>query len=92
MVEIESLRSEYAKHYQISDGTYQALTFGEPVHRKGADGKWIDIDNRLYKNDNQYRTQDGWFSFSSDLSDGEIYTVNDGKYSFSVGYSSPAST
>ena len=92
VVEIESLRSEYAKHYQISDGTYQALTFGEPVHRKGADGKWIDIDNRLYKNDDQYRTQDGWFSFSSDLSDGGIYTVNDGTYSFSVGYSSPAST
>ena len=86
IVEIESLREKQTKHYQMSDGTYQALSFGAPIHRKGKDGKWQDIDNRLYKENESYKTKDGWFSFAANLSSGEIYSVNSEEYSFTVSY------
>ncbi|MBO4861118.1 MAG: hypothetical protein J5530_06195, partial [Clostridia bacterium] len=48
ILEIESLREESSKHFQLEDGSYQAIAYGAAVHRMDADGKWRDIDNRLY--------------------------------------------
>lgn len=45
--EVVALRDESVKHFDMGDGTYQAVTYGYPVHRKDAIGKWQDIDNSL---------------------------------------------
>ena len=38
--EVTALRDESVKHFDMGDGTYQAVTYGYPVHRKDSSGKW----------------------------------------------------
>ena len=45
--EVESLREENVKHFSLPDGTYEAIIYTEPVHRKDKDGIWQDIDNTI---------------------------------------------
>lgn len=44
--EIESKRTENTKHFRMSDGTFMAATYPEPVHYM-VDGEWEEIDNTL---------------------------------------------
>ena len=46
--EILSLREENVKHFRLDNGTYEAVIYGEAVHRKDKNGEWTDIDNSLY--------------------------------------------
>ena len=41
-----SLREQNTKHFQLSDGSYTAVVYDEPVHYKQEDD-WIEIDNSL---------------------------------------------
>ncbi len=45
--EVEELRGEDSKHFQMSDGSYLAVAYGEPVHYQDEEGAWQDIDNAL---------------------------------------------
>ena len=44
--EDSSRRGEFEKHFLLSDGTYLAGTYDEPIHMLQGD-KWIEIDNTL---------------------------------------------
>lgn len=44
--EIESLRSEFEKHFLREDGSYVVATYSNPVHYE-EDGKWKEINNSL---------------------------------------------
>ena len=60
--EILSRRERTIKHFNLGNGIYQAVSYGMPVHRRDANGEWIDIDNRLYpteENARHYATADG---------------------------------
>lgn len=46
LVEDTSLRKEFEKHFLMSDGSYQAALYNEPIH-KMENGKWVEIDNSL---------------------------------------------
>lgn len=46
--EVVEYREANVKHFYMGDGTYQALTYPEAVHRKDANGTWQDIDNDLF--------------------------------------------
>ena len=43
--ELEELRTESEKQFQMSDGSYMAVSYGMPVHYQGENGAWADIDN-----------------------------------------------
>ena len=43
IVEITSLREENVKHFRLADGTYEAVVYTHPVHRKDENGVWQDI-------------------------------------------------
>lgn len=43
--EVEELREENVKHFRLSDGSFIATQYSEPVHYKDANGDWKDIDN-----------------------------------------------
>lgn len=45
--EVISLREESVKHFDMGDGTYQAVDYGYPVHYINENGQWQDIDNSL---------------------------------------------
>ncbi|MCL2631998.1 MAG: hypothetical protein FWD45_02755, partial [Coriobacteriia bacterium] len=40
VAEDESLRSESAKHFRLSDGSYTVADYGIPVHIEGSDGSF----------------------------------------------------
>jgi hypothetical protein len=52
--EVKSLRTETAKVYENSDGSYTAEVFLEPIYFK-QNGQWVDIDNTLIENLQQER-------------------------------------
>lgn len=43
LYEDESLWGEYEKHFLMSDGSYQAVVYGYPVHEL-VDGVWVERD------------------------------------------------
>ena len=89
VVEVTSLREENVKHFRLSDGTYEAIVYAEPVHRKDKDGVWQEIDNTIelqnYRGLAKYETQDLRISFASSFrANSEIFTLNENGYSVSM--------
>ena len=79
--EVTELRSEYEKHYRLTDGSFMAVQYQVPVHYED-DGQWVDIDNTLeavtmFGGDSVYQAVNGENvqAFASDLSDGTIMTM-----------------
>lgn len=42
--EVTALREENVKHFDMGNGTYQAIMYSHPVHKKDSKGNWQDID------------------------------------------------
>lgn len=85
-----SLRGEYEKHFLMSDGSYQATVYDEPVHHL-VDGIWKEVDNTLTLSVNtdgvsQYTTANGItdVSFSQSFQN-ELVTVEQDGYAISWG-------
>ena len=61
--EIVALRTENEKHFRMSDGSYAAMQYMNPVHYKDSDGNWKDIRNTLstgiYREQGAYTLQAG---------------------------------
>ena len=61
--EIVALRTENEKHFRMSDGSYAAMQYMNPVHYKDSDGNWKDIRNALssgtYRGQRAYTLQAG---------------------------------
>ncbi|MBQ8566065.1 MAG: hypothetical protein IJ445_00590, partial [Clostridia bacterium] len=76
VTEVEELREENVKHFEMTDGTYKAVVYSDAVHRKDADGVWQDIDNTLEavkENGNtEYSSSDGRIKFSKNIKNGKI--------------------
>lgn len=90
VTEIEDLREENIKHFEMDDGTYKAVVYNEAVHRKDADGKWQDIDNTLSSvNENgntSYASKDGRIRFFKDVKSagGKIFELSENGYKISL--------
>ena len=89
--EVETERDESVKHYRLSDGSFVATQYAEPVHYKAADGQWRDIDNTLTLDGEVYTAQAGEVirQFPKDLSSGELFEIAYGDYSLSMSVVSP---
>ena len=88
--EVSELRSEYEKHYRLTDGSYMAVQYQVPVHYED-DGQWVDIDNTLeavtmFSGDSVYQAVNGENiqAFASDLGDGTIMTMANGDHMISM--------
>ena len=89
IVEVVELREESIKHFRLPDGSYEAVSYAGPVHRKDSNGVWQDIDNNLSTkkmgSKQQYTTNDSRFNFAKNYSVGsELVSVNEGKYVISM--------
>ena len=42
-----SKREEYVKHFRMSDGSFTAVSYSQPVHYLDEDNKYVEIDNSL---------------------------------------------
>ena len=89
VVEVTSLREENVKHFRLSDGTYEAIVYAEPVHRKDANGEWQEINNNIelqnHKGLTKYSTQDSRISFADSFkANSDIFTLSENGYSVSM--------
>lgn len=85
-----SLRDEFSKHFEMSDGSYTATVYNEPVHQL-VDGAWVEIDNSLTlstsaKEAAQYKTVNGLtdVSFAQSFQN-ELVTMEQDNHSISWG-------
>ncbi len=88
-LDIPALREENVKHFDLGDGTYQAVVYTHPVHYKDENGNWQDIDNSLTKVTNnltaKYKTSDSRVSFSANYAaDTALVTLSDNARSISM--------
>lgn len=87
--EITELREENVKHFRMSDGTFTAVSYDQPIHYEDTAGKWQDIDNSLKycstdrDNSAAYKTGEGSFgvSFAASLEDDLLFSTDDGEIS-----------
>ena len=85
-----SLRDEFVKHFEMSDGSYTATVYNEPVHQL-VDGAWVEVDNSLQlsisaKGVAQYKTVDGLTDVSFAQSyHNELVTMEQDNYSITWG-------
>lgn len=92
IVEEESLREENVKHFKMPDGSYTAVVYDSPVHRKDSNGVWQDIDNRMnestVKNKQAYVTADGRAVFSKKINsdDSTVFELSENGYSIKVSF------
>ncbi len=82
--EVTELRSEYEKHYRLTDGSYMAVQYPVAVHYE-EDGQWVDIDNTLeattmFSGETVYQAVNGDSvqAFAATLTDGTIMTMAQG--------------
>ena len=93
IIEEELLREENTKHFKMPDGSYKAVVYGTPVHRKDSNGVWQDIDNRMSettaKNKQAYVTADGRSVFSKKINseDSTVFELFENGYSIKVSFS-----
>ena len=93
--EIEDLRTETAKHFRMSDGSFVAVDYGNSVHYKNENGKWADIDNTLSTVSNGvFDIVNGTVvkRFAKESDDGFLFSVSDGTESISFALSDGANT
>ena len=89
VVEITSLREENVKHFRLADGTYEAVVYAKPVHRKDEKGVWQDIDNNLSLMREgtlqKYSTSDSRVKFADSFKiNSELFVLSENGYSISM--------
>ncbi len=89
--EVTDLREESVKHFTRPDGTYEAVTYADAVHRKDADGKWQDIDNNLalqnVRGVQQFTTSDLRTTFAKSFApNSALFTLDENGYTVSMSY------
>lgn len=87
--EIVSLREEHVKHFQMPDGTMQAIVFPNAIHEKDENGSWQPIDSTVTlasnRNEKMYVSKDGKKHFSTSATNNQsLYTLAENGYSIAV--------
>ena len=84
--EVEELREENAKHFRLEDGSYLAASYVDPVHYLDEDGKWQDIDNRLFSVNGEFSTSNARVKFAKKITGNEnLFTLHDGNAKITMG-------
>lgn len=61
--EVESLRTETTKHFYLEDGSFEAVEYGVPVHKKNSQGLWVDIDNKIIESKTKFQSLGNYLFF-----------------------------
>ena len=86
--EIVALRESNVKHFELDDGTYQAIVYGRDVHFM-ANGQWEDVDNTLSlrPSDGRYQTADNRVRFAGKGSSGDhLDELSENGYSIAMSW------
>lgn len=79
--EDESLREKNIKHFKLSDGTSKAVVYQSAVHYLDENGNWVDIDNALTLNGNDYLSSNkSEIKFANKSGSNGLVSIKDGDY------------
>ncbi len=79
--EDESLREKNIKHFKLSDGTSKAVVYQGAVHYLDENGNWVDIDNALTLNGNDYLSSNkSEIKFANKSGSNGLVSIKDGDY------------
>ena len=90
--EIISKREVYSKTYLLPDGTYQYVSYAEPIHYQDSVGNYVEINNKIsdavraegYKFTN---TSNSWnVHFSDKITDENAVKMTDGEYEIAFSF------
>lgn len=87
LYEDESKRTESAKQFKLTDGSYILATYGTPVHYE-ENGTWKEFDNTLTLKGGLYQAKNGEVEVSLPTRMGILsdVTLTKGKYTISFSY------
>ena len=89
VIELTDRREENVKHFDMGDGTYNAISYAKAVHRKDQNGEWQPINNRLslttIQSTNAYSTPDMRTVFADQFKpNADLVTLSENGYSVSM--------
>lgn len=76
--EVVSKRTEREKHFKLSNGTYLAVLYNQPVHKQ-SNGCWIEVEDK-FEYENEFDASDGLAGYIGDSGTliSKISSVSDG--------------
>lgn len=79
--EITGLRESNVKHFSLSNGTNKAVLYPQPVHYMDENGNWVDINNSLTLNGNEYSSKNKFeIKFANKSGSNGLLSIKDGEY------------
>ena len=79
--EITELREANVKHFSLSNGLNKAVVYSQPVHYIDENGNWVDIDNSLTLQGNEYSANNKFeIKFANKSGSSGLLSIKDGSY------------
>lgn len=79
--EITELREANVKRFKLSNGVNKAVAYSLPVHYIDENGNWVDIDNSLSLQGNEYSTNNRFeIKFANKSGSNGLLSIKDGDY------------
>ena len=86
IIEVNESRTATEKTFRLTDGSFYTAHYDTDIHEEDENGRFTDIDNRLYRQGDSISTSNGRYSFSYKTSDDSSLFTLTGKES-SVSFS-----
>ena len=88
LFEVEEKRTADTKHFLLSDGSYMAVQYTEPVHYQDKNGTWQQYDNSVTEENDQLKNKksDKDIRLSNKSKTNNMVTMIVGDYAISWGY------
>ena len=81
IIEVNESRTAAEKTFRLTDGSFYTAHYDTDIHEEDENGRFTDIDNRLYRNGSVISTSNGRYSFPYKTSDDSSLFTLTGKES-----------
>ena len=85
IIEVIENRTAAEKTFRLTDGSFYTAHYDTEIHEEDENGRFNDIDNRLYRNGSVISTSNGRYSFPYKTSDdSSLFTLSGKENSISL--------
>lgn len=87
--EVPEKRSEFVKHFRLTDNSMKAIVYSDQVHYKDKNGEFKEINNTLIEGENDtYRNAESSFkvNFSKNFKNKNLVNIESENHSISISY------
>ena len=81
IIEVNESRTAAEKTFRLTDGSFYTAHYDTDIHEEDENGRFTDIDNRLYRQGDSISTSNGRYSFPYKISDDSSLFTRSGKES-----------